>query len=279
MSDPLARPLFAPPHRLDAMDGNRIRLLQLTDCHILGDAEACLKGVNTRTRFEAILRDLTGRHPGLDAVLATGDLSQDESSASYDYLAGKLGTLACPVFWLPGNHDNPMRMREQLTADNIFDSRQVLIGNWVILLLDSTVTGETGGRLAAAELDFVDAALDAQAERHALVCLHHHPIPCGSEWMDRLGLQQASQFIDRVSAHANLRGVLWGHVHQEAHHRIDGVDWMSTPSTCVQFRPGCREFTLDDLAPGYRRLDLHADGRIESTVWRVPVETPEHSLS
>lgn len=275
MPDPLASPSFALPHPLEAADGDRIRLSQLTDCHILADAQDRLKGVNTRATFEAVCRDLVEHHPGLDLVLATGDLSQDESIASYDYLAQGLEALRYPVFWLPGNHDDPVLMRERLAAKNIFAAKQVLIGNWVIVLLDSTVAGETGGQLADVELDFLDQALSAQAEHHALVCLHHHPIPSGSDWMDQLGLAQPQQFIDRVSAHANLRGVLWGHVHQEAHHRIDGTDWMSTPSTCVQFKPGCREFTLDELTPGYRRLDLLPDGRIDTKVWRVNVEKLE----
>jgi Icc protein len=41
---------------------------------------------------------------------------------------------------------------------------------------------------------------------------------------------------------------------------------MATPSTCVQFRPGARDFELDVLPPGFRRLTLHDDGRIDTTV-------------
>jgi Icc protein len=63
--------------------------------------------------------------------------------------------------------------------------------------------------------------------------------------------------------------VLWGHVHQESHHIIDGVEWMSTPSSCVQFKPGSKEFALGSEAPGYRHLSLYADGRIETAVHRV----------
>jgi Icc protein len=44
---------------------------------------------------------------------------------------------------------------------------------------------------------------------------------------------------------------------------------MSTPSTCIQFKPGSKTFALDDLPPGYRRLDLHADGNIDTAVERL----------
>jgi len=37
----------------------------------------------------------------------------------------------------------------------------------------------------------------------------------------------------------------------------------------VQFKPGSKTFALDDLAPGYRRIELHADGSIVTEVHRI----------
>jgi Icc protein len=44
---------------------------------------------------------------------------------------------------------------------------------------------------------------------------------------------------------------------------------MSTPSSCVQFKPGAEEFTIGPELPGYRSLSLHADGRIDTRVHRI----------
>jgi Icc protein len=41
------------------------------------------------------------------------------------------------------------------------------------------------------------------------------------------------------------------------------------PSTCVQFKPLSKDFAIDDVAPGYRWLDLYPDGRVETAVSRV----------
>jgi Icc protein len=49
---------------------------------------------------------------------------------------------------------------------------------------------------------------------------------------------------------------------------------MSTPSTCVQFKPGSREFALGDEAPGYRYLRLGSGGDIETRVQRVTAAWP-----
>src|SRR5580698_1669402 len=46
------------------------------------------------------------------------------------------------------------------------------------------------------------------------VCLHHHPVPMSSDWLDQIGLSNAAEFWSIVDAHRNVRAVLWGHVHQ-----------------------------------------------------------------
>jgi len=47
---------------------------------------------------------------------------------------------------------------------------------------------------------------------------------------------------------------------------------MASPSTCVQFAPGSMNFRADDRPPGYRWLELHRDGRIDTGVSRVTDE-------
>lgn len=254
---------------LDAAEAAVVRVAQVTDCHIVAGARDRLRDMNTRDSFEAVMHAIRSDHCGLDLLLATGDLSQDASAASYRYLAAQFNASGLPLLWLPGNHDDASLMREHLRGDSLFAARQAVIGNWLILLLDSTIAGEAGGRLAPAQIEFVDASLRDHAHRHALVCLHHQPLPCASEWIDRLGLREAQALIDVVGAHANVRAVLWGHVHQQAQQRRDGIEWMSTPSTCFQFKPGSKTFALDGLGPGYRLLDLHADGGITTAVHHI----------
>ncbi|MDH3537579.1 MAG: 3',5'-cyclic-AMP phosphodiesterase [Gammaproteobacteria bacterium] len=260
--------------QLDPKAGDALRLVQITDCHIFADEGERLQGIDTRQSFAAVKDAVATHNDSLDLLLATGDLSQDGSAESYAWLARQFDAIGLPTFWLPGNHDEPGVMERHFTAQRIDASRQIVAGAWQIVLLDSTLAGEVHGRVSEAELEFMDAALGRYPHRHALVCLHHQALAAGSEWLDSKGLRDAQQLRERLLRHDNLRAVLWGHVHQEAHHRSDGVEWMSTPSSCVQFAPGSREFTTDSAAPGYRQLRLDADGGIETTVIRVEVFDP-----
>ncbi len=246
-----------------------VRLLQITDCHIFATAEQSLQGMNTRASFEAVSAAALETYGDLDLVLATGDLSQDGSAESYQYLAERFDAMRLPVFWLPGNHDDAATLGDNLTGERISPVKHILAGAWQIVMLDSTIAGEVHGRVAAAELEFLDNALGAYPSRHALVCLHHQAVETGSEWIDNKGLLGAADFRQHLGKHDQVRAVIWGHVHQEKHHRSDGVEWMSTPSSCVQFTPGSRNFAISDEKPGYRYLSLQADGGIESRVHRV----------
>jgi Icc protein len=69
-----------------------------------------------------------------------------------------------------------------------------------------------------------------------------------------------------VARHPRVRGVCWGHAHQALDlYRASDVRFMCTPATCMQFKPR-NDFAVDDRPPGYRVIDLFADGSIASEV-------------
>lgn len=246
-----------------------VSLVQITDCHIFAAAADCLRGMNTRRSFEAISRAAVDNSDYLDLLLATGDLSQDGSAESYDYLAQQFDDMDIATFWLPGNHDQIDSLREHFTAKQIDAAKHILIADWQIVLLDSTISGEVHGRVSESQLKFLDDCLRVYPEKHGLVCLHHQALKTGSLWIDQKGLQDADRLCEKIKQHDNARGVLWGHVHQETHQTIDGIEWMSTPSSCIQFKPYSKDFAIGTEAPGYRHLNLHPDGSITTRVHRV----------
>jgi Icc protein len=88
----------------------------------------------------------------------------------------------------------------------------------------------------------------------------------GSRWLDGLGLRNADTFFEILDQFSQVRGVLWGHVHQASDRHRKGVRLMSSPSTCAQFLPNSDDFALDVRSPGFRWLDLNDNGRIDTEV-------------
>jgi Icc protein len=126
----------------------------------------------------------------------------------------------------------------------------------------------TCGHLAPAQLQLLDRAL-ATATTPVLVCLHHHPVPMSSDWLDRIGLGNAQAFWSIIDAYRCVRGVLWGHVHQSFDGLRRGVRLLATPSTCAQFLPHAHEFAIDSQPPAFRTLELQPDGSLITDLYWV----------
>ncbi len=246
-----------------------MRIVQLTDMHLYEDTTRDLLGVPTEQSFLDTLTQARRDHWPVDCVLATGDLVHDYSAAAYQRLHGHFKTLGVPVHCLPGNHDDLALMRQHLAGANVLLSTCVDSGAWRIVLLDSTVPGSDAGHLAAAQLDYLETNLASAADRHVLVCLHHNPVPMGSPWLDTMMVDNGAALFTVLDRHATVRGLLWGHVHQRLDTERRGVKLMSSPSTCIQFQPQSTEFALDEAAPGYRWLNLHDSGQIDTGVARL----------
>ncbi len=266
---PLAVRGPAYPAGVNPHDGDGIRIVQVTDMHLYRDAGRTLLGVDTQRSFEEVLDRAVRERGRPDLVLATGDLVHDRSRAGYTRLRGVLAGLGVPFLWLPGNHDDPECMRAVLADAGASDPRSVRVGDWQIVLLDSTVEGSDAGRIAAAGLRDLDEDLARFPEHHALVCLHHPPVPIGSRWMDAIGLQNPAELFAVLDRHPQVRAVVCGHIHQAFDTHRGAVRILGSPSTCFQFKPRSEEFAVDRAAPGYRWLTLGADGALETGVGRI----------
>lgn len=245
-----------------------LRLLQFTDLHLAPEPGDTVRGVATQRSFLRCLDHARRHHYPVDALLLTGDLVQDDGD-TYEVLAGMLAEETVPVHCLPGNHDVTSRMGGPLARAPFDLSPVARYGPWTLLLLDSATPGVHAGALPREALAFVDAALARFADTHALVVLHHQPVPIGSSWLDAIGLTNGEALMARLGRHRNVRGLLWGHIHQAFDAVQGGMVMMGSPSTCFQFVPG-DEFAVDTRPPGYRRLLLHADGTIGTEVVWVP---------
>lgn len=252
----------------DNLPAGTLNLIQITDTHLYADPERRLLGLSTLESLREVLRQVEDEQATPDLVLATGDLVHDASPAGYRRAAEELRSLGAPVYGLPGNHDVPDTMRLHLEAHGVSCAGELRLGGWQILLLDSVILGEEGGHLADAELKRLEVALQ-EGEGHVLICLHHQPVPVGSAWIDTMALDNGDAFFKLVDACPRVRGVLWGHIHQEFNGLRNQVKLLASPSTCVQFAPKTEDFQVDMAPPGYRHLALLPDGRIQTEVKRL----------
>lgn len=248
-----------------------IRLLQLTDCHIGPDSSEELLGLNTNESLQDVIQHVRQNHPGWDLLLTTGDIANNGGARTYvrflqilqssDIQYGAFG-------WLPGNHDSPIDMNEALNVEEL--TKEVHMGNWLILLLNTQVPGHTHGNLVEAELNRLDEALSNNPDKHVMIFMHHQPVPVGCAWVDTQKVRSEYAFFKILDQYSHVRAVVWGHVHQEFAQQRNDVQLLATPSTSIQFKSKSDDFAVDSLMPGYRWFTLNPDGSFDTRVERIP---------
>jgi 3',5'-cyclic-AMP phosphodiesterase len=253
-----------------ADSSNHISILQITDPHILATPEATLLGINTAYYFNAVLEYALSSVRNFDLSLITGDLAQDPCPASYQHILSRLQAYNIPCTCLPGNHDDFEIMQEVLCTERINCRKQMFLGNWQIIGLNSQIPGSEDGYLSVEELLFLGQCLRNNPDVYTLIAVHHHCLPTGSQWMDAMMIENAQELFDLIKPYPNVKAIINGHIHQSMDIQMNAVRVLTTPSTCFQFKPQSEHFSLDDSSPGYRWINLYSDGSINSDVVRLP---------
>ncbi len=244
-------------------------IAQITDIHLFARTESNLLGVQTSESFQAVLEQVSTLEQRPDLLMLTGDVSQDGTVMSYKILERMLQPLNIPTCWVPGNHDCPTTMQKLLARSPFLPEKSLRLGTWKLLLLDSSVPECVHGYLAPERLDWLDQELQRSPDTPTLIAFHHPPFEIGAKWMDEIGLKNAEDLLAVCDRHPQIKLVLFGHIHQEFSRDRNGVTYLGTPSTCIQFKPNTPDFTLDERPPGFRLVSLHPDGTWETQVKRI----------
>jgi len=264
-----------------------LRLLQLSDPHLLADPAGRLRGRRPaallRHALQQALAQLRAAGALPDRLLISGDLCQDESWGGYRRLGEILRSelpaptregMGAPIL-LAGNHDHPQLLRAAL-------GRQAGIApglwplepapGWSLLALDSHCAGREAGRLEQAQWAWLEQVLSApSAGEPLLVALHHPPLAIGDPGFDAIGLEEGERLMALLAASPRVRGVVFGHVHQHWQGSLPGrseVPLLGCPSTLIGYGPA-QPCPLGRAAdPGGRLLELGADGEIRHRLLR-----------
>ena len=242
-------------------------IIQISDLHVFGDPKKKLLGVNTRESFKAVV-DLLKAESQIDAIILSGDLSQDGSYNSYRFIAEELDTLGCPVYYIAGNHDSA-DMDKGLAYGHLVNAKQISLNNWSMVLLNSQKQNAVEGYLDEIQFNVLSQTLNESNNEYIAVSFHHQPVLIGSSWIDQIGLKNANQFWALVDRYPQVKLVLFGHVHQVFEGRHKQVHCLSAPSTCIQFQPLQSNFALQKIPPGFRWIDLYPNGQYETGIKRL----------
>ncbi|MDN5820204.1 MAG: metallophosphoesterase [Brachybacterium sp.] len=235
-----------------------MRILHLSDTHLYGDPAARHYG---RIDTEAALRGVLERLQGLDdidAVVHTGDASEDGTEESYRRLHELLDPLAAsleaPLAVAMGNHDVSTVYGEGFGPGQRVAERQdrvvPLARGGRLVLLDSSVPGAGYGHLEEAQLRWLATVLAEPAPAGTVLALHHPPLVAATALLRALDLDGLAE-LGGVLEGSDVRIVLSGHYHHVMTGSIAGIP--------VHVAPGVTN-VVDPFAAGGHEQALALSG-------------------
>ncbi len=251
-------------HRAQRGEARGFRLAQISDCHLPANPDTPYRGLKSDPGLGAVVKAVAAWQA--DAVILTGDLSEDASESSYRRLVQQLQILNIPICALPGNHDAPELMMQYFPNGPYDGPYRQKAGAWQLVLFNSARPRRIYGSIDTADLQQLAEWLQAEERGPYLLALHHQPIPVGSPWIDKHRLRQPEELLQCVALHPQIKAVAWGHVHQAFEKLVGQAQFMSAPSAAANSLPGTDRFSLDPRGPACRWLELFDDGRLESGI-------------
>jgi Icc protein len=229
-------------------------LVQFSDTHISPPGQLAYGRVDTAAHLTNAVAAIDRLpHPPL-AVLVSGDLANHGSDAAYAHLRELLSPLPCPVYLMPGNHDDRAALRRAFPehtdlqapgsgAADGFIQYDIALPGLRLLTLDTVVPHASHGSLCTERIDWLAQRLAEAPETPTIVAMHHPPFRAFLDYMDAIGLREGSDALAAViQQHPQVCRVLCGHLHRSVQAHWAGTVVQTAPSTAHQvwldFSPG-----------------------------------------
>jgi len=205
---------------------------RLTADHEYGDAEPgfpLIRADDTEVPYWRIMNEdaiAEINAAGVDAAFVKGDIADVGLPEQFGFARETFAGFAMPHHAFLGNHDYYGRHNGAGEVDGYAllgqapAPRQVELGGWRLLLLETAEPGHHHGVFADDRLVWL---ADALAETHALdaptlLLMHHQPVPPEhrDSYPNSIGMrpEDSLAFFDLIGANPQVRGVLIGHTHR-----------------------------------------------------------------
>ncbi|MHA3772434.1 metallophosphoesterase family protein [Verrucomicrobiota bacterium sgz303538] len=259
----------------------------LSDPHIAADPATVTKEANMADNLRAAVGSIASLAVAPAGVLVNGDCALDrglpEDYATFTQLLKPLVDSGLPIHLTLGNHDDReafwTALKDTRPATPAVASKHVsVVGagrvNW--FMLDSLeVTKQTPGRLGDEQRAWLAKALDAHADKPALVMVHHDPVLVQTE--KKAGLLDTVELLEILVPRRHVKALLFGHTHTWKVTEHEGLHLINLPALAYPFKAGNLTGWADcRLRDNGMSLEIHANdqkhpehGKVSEFAWRA----------
>ena len=239
---------------------NSFKIAQISDTHLFADTDSLHCGANVYKNLAQVITHIRLVEKP-DAIIFTGDLTQDHTDASYDRFVEifRNQTVKIPVYFVAGNHDEFSQLNNSLTSAPFNASKVITANNWQVLLIDSK--SETpAGYVNQETLHWIGEHVDPNKKQ--LIMMHHHPIDVGYS-IDKHGLKNKEIFWSTLEKYPSIAALACGHVHNDLSLLPENTGYLlplyTCPATSIQFDQSKPYSACNGQGAGYRIFELFED--------------------
>lgn len=232
-----------------AAEGSTTTTLALvSDTHVPKTTDTTARGVNMTDNLNSVVREINSLETKPAAVLFNGDCAYlkglPEDYANFATCVQPLIDAGQQLHMTMGNHDNIPNFYNALKVQRpekpLVASKHVTVletPHANLFLLDSLMkTDIVTGELGEAQLKWLAEALDARADKPAIVMAHHtlhmEPIQVGKTIG---GIADTAEFLKVLHARPQVKAYVFGHSHVWAHTKDGELDLINLPAAAYVF--------------------------------------------
>lgn len=222
------------------------RLALLSDVHVSADPTAHERGVVMYDHLKAVIDQVAALDPKPAAAFINGDCAYHNGLIE-DYqtllpLLQPLRERGLPLHLEMGNHDDRDHLWKTIPDSEAhvepIQQRQVMILEFPranFFLLDSLgQTNKTPGTVGKQQLDWLGGALDARADKPAIVMVHHNP----DEGIVISGLTDTQALFDTLLPRRQVKALFYGHTHKWDVTKRQDLHCVNLPAVAYVFQKG-----------------------------------------
>lgn len=228
-----------------------MNIVHLSDIH-LADYGSIIWDTDTKSHFDRAIK-IISEMKDIEAIIITGDLSNDGSDWSYQYIDQAFLKIGIPTFCCPGNHDDVESMNNH-NFKFIKKQGKAMISDWKLLLLDTTMPNMARGMLDENQMKSLRDELDSDSTPTILA--FHHPSVEPGGWLNRKLLENRAEFNLLLSKYSNVKLVLYGHIHYCIQHKLGDTIFSSAPSVGYAFDLDLPKFQIADGDEAFNLIKL-----------------------
>jgi Icc protein len=237
-----------------------MRLIHLSDIHLTANGNP-IWGVEPLVQFNKAIEKISSINE-IDAIVISGDLSDDGSLWTYEYIDKTFAKLGVPTYCCPGNHDNLNVFYQGFQPSFYLRDEVFKLGEWTFIMLNSVMPGMSRGHVDVKRLS---DTIQSSDEPIAVV-VHHPPIEQDG-WLNRKLMENRDEFNNIIIQDHRVELVLYGHSHCYTNKSINGIIYSSASSIGFAFHPNLSKFEIAHGNEGFSLVTLNGlDVEVENVL-------------